>query len=708
VDYAGAVDEDMVAPTRRQPTFAQRASGDYARVPNPPPKQASAANPRSAAAAVKPNGGKVVDLLRGFKSKLAERGPMGLIGLQRRFRIMDDDGSQSLNKNEFTKAIKELKVGLSDSDIGLLFAYFDRDNSGNVEYNEFLYALRGELNDRRRALVHLAFKILDKDGSGVLEPADVIQIYDTSKHPEVLSKRKTKEQVMREFLDSFDVGGEVDGKVTLNEFENYYSNLGASIDSDDYFELMIRNAWRISGGVGMAANTANTRVLVTRADGTQGVEEIKNDLGLRAKDKDGMVARLRAQGSNAVSVDYAGAVDEPQTNAGQLAIAVAKAPSSSLLARLNSKVNPASASPVRVKPAPAILSKKPAQPELTPEEIALAGPKLRSNPSFAQAINPSTASINTKKKITTAILTNQSHALAPPPGVTLIIDKIKYELKNRDAHGYTGLVRMFKSLDTDSNSTLNLVELKNGLKSIEITIDDVDVRQLFIYFDKDGSGSIDLNEFIDGLREPVSERRMYIINCAFNKLDTKKQSSISADYLASSYDATRHPEVMARRMTTNDALLNFMETFDVSNDGYVSKEEFQNYYINVSQAIENDEYFELLLRNTWHIDPREKVPSSLKVETVENNNILHGIKELGSPTRAEELASVDSQILETVQQEVKQYRMDAIAKFNSKQYDRAQKLFESMLNSLLLIYPENHPDVLKAKKSIAACNRANQ
>jgi len=96
------------------------------------------------------------------------------------------------------------------------------------------------------------------------------------------------------------------------------------------------------------------------------------------------------------------------------------------------------------------------------------------------------------------------------------------------------------------------------------------------------------------------------------------------------------------------------------------------------------------------------------MENIENNNILNGIKEIGSPKRDEELMSVDSEILESVQQEVKQYRMDAIAKFNSKQYDRAQKLFESMLNSLLLIYPENHPDVLKAKKSIAACNRANQ
>jgi len=124
---------------------------------------------------------------------------------------------------------------------------------------------------------------------------DIMGVYDASKHPDVLTGKRTPTEILTEFLDTFDVGGEVDGKVTQQEFENYYTNIGASIDNDDYFELMIRNAWHISGGTGWAANSANRRVLVTAADGSQSVQEIQNDLGLKSDDKAGMIARLRVQ-----------------------------------------------------------------------------------------------------------------------------------------------------------------------------------------------------------------------------------------------------------------------------------------------------------------------------------------------------------------------------------------------------------------------------
>jgi hypothetical protein len=64
-------------------------------------------------------------------------------------------------------------------------------------------------------------------------------------------------------------------QVTYAEFCAYYCTVSASIDDDDYFELMMRNAWHISGGEGWCANSSNRRVLATHSDDKQTVEEIK-------------------------------------------------------------------------------------------------------------------------------------------------------------------------------------------------------------------------------------------------------------------------------------------------------------------------------------------------------------------------------------------------------------------------------------------------
>ena len=175
--------------------------------------------------------------------------------------------------------------------------------------------MRGPVNEKRRKLIDMAFDILDTDGSGTIDGEEIASKYDASKHPDVVSGKKKPKEVLLEFLSTFDVGGEIDGKVTREEFQNYYCNISASIDDDVYFELMIRNAWHMSGGEGDAQCTSNLRVLVTRSDGTQGVEEVKNDLGMVNKNDKGfqeqLMKRLAEQGLKGIkSATAEGNVDE--------------------------------------------------------------------------------------------------------------------------------------------------------------------------------------------------------------------------------------------------------------------------------------------------------------------------------------------------------------------------------------------------------------
>lgn len=233
------------------------------------------------------------------------------LGLQ--FRLLDSDNSGGLVKSELEmgldKFMRGFGVHLSKAEIDELFKLFDVDNSGTVSYDEFLKGIRGTMGPARVEMVKLAFQQLDQRGAGVVTVEDMARIYDVSGNPLVKAGKLSKVDALKAFMNQWHLAHKKHtDDITLDDFLEYYDWISASIDRDDYFELMIRNAWHIEGGEGWAANTSNLRVLVTHEDGHQSIETIKNDLGLSRTDYEGIKSRLRAQGIKAKAISVKGDV----------------------------------------------------------------------------------------------------------------------------------------------------------------------------------------------------------------------------------------------------------------------------------------------------------------------------------------------------------------------------------------------------------------
>lgn len=61
-----------------------------------------------------------------LKKEIAKAGGSGYHALQRRFRIMDDDGSKTISYPEFKKGLNELKMSsLIPSEQRTIFEYFE-------------------------------------------------------------------------------------------------------------------------------------------------------------------------------------------------------------------------------------------------------------------------------------------------------------------------------------------------------------------------------------------------------------------------------------------------------------------------------------------------------------------------------------------------------------------------------------------------------
>lgn len=72
------------------------------------------------------------ELVTLFRQKLAARGVRGILGMQRIFKIMDDNRSGSLDIQEFWKALCDFRLPISPEECRKLFDLFDLNDDGEI------------------------------------------------------------------------------------------------------------------------------------------------------------------------------------------------------------------------------------------------------------------------------------------------------------------------------------------------------------------------------------------------------------------------------------------------------------------------------------------------------------------------------------------------------------------------------------------------
>lgn len=149
-----------------------------------------------------------------------------------------------LEYDELKNGVKDYGLNMSKAELDELFACFDKDNSGTISFDEFILALRPPMSRCRLDLINKAFAKMDVTGDGVITADDLKRSYDVTQHPKFKTGEWSRERILREFLDTFQLG-EKDDVVTKEEFLNYYAGVSSSIDQDVYFDYMMRQAWKL-------------------------------------------------------------------------------------------------------------------------------------------------------------------------------------------------------------------------------------------------------------------------------------------------------------------------------------------------------------------------------------------------------------------------------------------------------------------------------
>lgn len=123
-----------------------------------------------------------------------------------------------------------------------MMKYYDVNGDGYISYEEFISGLRDPLSSRKQKVVDRAFEKLDSQRQGKLKLYDIVEIMDVSSNAEYVAGKKSREQLISEFLEAFD-GQPV---ITKLDWDNYYIDVAMSVPSDEYFVKLLESAWKIT------------------------------------------------------------------------------------------------------------------------------------------------------------------------------------------------------------------------------------------------------------------------------------------------------------------------------------------------------------------------------------------------------------------------------------------------------------------------------
>jgi Ca2+-binding EF-hand superfamily protein len=59
---------------------------------------------------------------------------------------MDDDNDKMISYNEFSKALRDYKVDITENEYNVVFEEMDRNGDGRLSIDEIVRGLRGEMN----------------------------------------------------------------------------------------------------------------------------------------------------------------------------------------------------------------------------------------------------------------------------------------------------------------------------------------------------------------------------------------------------------------------------------------------------------------------------------------------------------------------------------------------------------------------------------
>ena len=185
-----------------------------------------------------------------LRSMLVSKGLNAIFDFENKLAQSDVYNTGKIDKKTFEQIISTFNFPHTEECINVLFSIFDYKNSGFMDYDFLIRALSGNMNERRFYFVKKLFYSLSPDGNGNIKISVLKKIFNCSKHPDVISRKRRCEDIFKEFFDSLDYYKNYRKSrdmetLTYEEFLYFYTQISISFKNDDDFERVNLDFWNM-------------------------------------------------------------------------------------------------------------------------------------------------------------------------------------------------------------------------------------------------------------------------------------------------------------------------------------------------------------------------------------------------------------------------------------------------------------------------------
>ena len=196
----------------------------------------------------------IINSLNKLKSIIIYRGCRILFSFQRKLSLYDIKHQGLISFNNFLSVAQVYSLNLSIDELKLIFDLFDKEKTGYINYNELIQIISGPLSPNRQEIIKKLYDSFNKDSNGKVSINEIKLLFNSRRHPDVINGKKSEGEIFGEFLDNIEsfreylenLRGVYDNNLNLEDFYNFYNEIGIDFEDDKMFEFMINNCWNLN------------------------------------------------------------------------------------------------------------------------------------------------------------------------------------------------------------------------------------------------------------------------------------------------------------------------------------------------------------------------------------------------------------------------------------------------------------------------------